>query len=216
MESKKALGSIKELIKKVEEDGGVLEGVNVEEKKKKEQKESKPVHEEEDIQEYHTGDTKCVKCDEEFPTSTQLQRHLDKYHRYLFSFTCEICKKGLTTKQGMNEHMLQHMNSDEEGTASYLCPNCGKSFKLKRSRNQHVKQQHEDYSPMNCQFGCGRVCYVKKNILAHEKACKKNPHRKVYKCPICGEEKWYSEGQLNYHKVTKHGVGKPPQPSTSR
>ena len=35
VESKKALGSIKELIKKVEEDGGVLEGVNVEEKKKK-------------------------------------------------------------------------------------------------------------------------------------------------------------------------------------
>ena len=30
VESKKALGSIKELIKKVEEDGGVLEGVNVE------------------------------------------------------------------------------------------------------------------------------------------------------------------------------------------
>ena len=116
----------------------------------------------------------------------------------------------------MNEHMLQHMNSDEEGTVSYLCPNCGKSFKLKRSRNQHVKQQHEDYPPMNCQFGCGRVCYVKKNILAHEKACKKNLHRKVYKCPICGEEKWYSEGQLNYHKVTKHGVGKPSQPSTSK
>ena len=196
VESKKALGSIKELIKKVEDDGGVLEGVNVEEKKKKEQKVSKLVHEEEDIQEYHTGDTKCVKCDKEFPTSTQLQRHLDRYHRYLFSFTCEICKKGLTTKQGMNEHMLQHMNSDEESTVSYLCPNCGKSFKLKRSRNQHVKQQHEDYSPMNCQFGCGRVCYVKKNIPAHEKACKKNPHRKVYKCPICGEEKWYSEGQL--------------------
>ena len=36
VQSKKALGSIKELINKVEEDGGVLEGVNVEEKRTKE------------------------------------------------------------------------------------------------------------------------------------------------------------------------------------
>ena len=68
---------------------------------------------------------------------------------------------------------------------------------------------------MNFQFGCGRVCYVKKNIVAHEKSCSKNPDRKVFKCPICGEEKWYSEGQLNYHKMSKHGIGKPSQPTAS-
>ena len=153
-----------------------------------------------------------VKNVKDFPTSTQLQRHLDKYHRYLFSFICPTCQKGLTTKQGLKKHMLTHKDTEEEGTVMYLCQNCGKQFKLKRSRNQHVKQQHEDYSPMNCQFGCGRVCYVKKNIIAHEKGCSKKPDRKVYKCPICDEEKWYSKGQLNYHKMSKHGVGKPSQP----
>ena len=101
-ESRKALGSIKEVINKLEEDGGVLEGVSVLEK----EKEKRPVHEEADIQEYKSGDTKCEKCDKEFPTSTQLQRHLDKYHRYLCSFICPTCQKGLTTKQGLKEHML--------------------------------------------------------------------------------------------------------------
>ena len=161
------------------------------------------------------GIKKCEKCDKDFPTSTQLQGHLDRYHRNLYSFTCLTCQKGLTTKQGLKEHMLTHKDTDEEGSEMFLCPTCGKQFKLKRSRNQHMKQQHEDYSPMHCQFGCSRVCYVKKNIIAHEKACSKNPDRKVYKCPICGEEKWYSEGQLNYYKMSRHGVGKPSQPIAS-
>ena len=98
LEGRKALGSIKEVINKLEEDGGVLEGVSVPEREK--EKEKNPVHEEADIQEYKSGDTKCEKCDKDFPTSTQLQRHLDKYHRYLFSFICPTCQKGLTTKQG--------------------------------------------------------------------------------------------------------------------
>ena len=179
------------------------------------EKGKKPVHEEADIQHYKSGDKKYEKYEKDFPNSTQLQRHLDRYHRYLYSFTCPTCQKGLTTKQGLKEHMLTHNDTDEEGSEMFLCPTCGKQLKLERSRNQHVKQQHEDYSPMNCQFGCGRVCYVKQNIIAHEKACSKNPDKKVYKCPICGEEKWYSEGQLNYHKMSKHGVGKPSQPIAS-
>ena len=186
LKGKKVLSSIKEVISKLEEDGGILEGVAV---PAKENPAQKPVHEEEDIQEYKSGHKTCVKCDREFLTSTQLQRHLDKYHRYLYSFTCATCQKELTTKQGLKEHMLTHQDKEREGNLMYLCPNCGKEFKLKRSRNQHVKQKHEDYGPMNCQFGCGRLCYVKKNIVAHEKACSKNPDMKVFKCPTCGEEK---------------------------
>ena len=65
--------------------------------------------------------------------------------------------------------MLTYKDKEGEGNAMHLCPNCGKDFKLKRSRNQYVKQQHDDYGPMICQFGCGRVCYVKKSIAAREK-----------------------------------------------
>ena len=46
LKGKKALGSIKEVMSKLEEDGEILEGVSVPEKEKQAQK---PVHEEENI-----------------------------------------------------------------------------------------------------------------------------------------------------------------------
>ena len=55
LEGRKALGSIKEVINKLEEDGGVLEGVSVPEKEKAKAKQ--PVHEEADIQEYNKKGT---------------------------------------------------------------------------------------------------------------------------------------------------------------
>ena len=42
---------------------------------------------------------------------------------------------------------------------------------------------------------------------AHEKGCKNNTNRKPKKCCICGEAKWCNDSQLNYHKLTKHGIG---------
>ena len=54
LESRKAIGSIKDVISKLEQDGGVLEGVSVVEKEMG----KKPVHEEADIQQYKSGDKK--------------------------------------------------------------------------------------------------------------------------------------------------------------
>ena len=57
--------------------------------KGKEKKEEMPVHSEKDIQEYEAGEKHCVKCDQDFPTTAQLQRHLDKFHMYKFPYRCE-------------------------------------------------------------------------------------------------------------------------------
>ena len=146
---------------------------------------------------------KCVKCDEDFDKSYLLQRHLDRYHRGLFAYNCPHCNKGLSTATGLKEHLLTHQDDAD----SHMCPNCGKRFKLKRTMNQHIKEQHDNYGPRYCQHKCGQVCYVQKNMIVHEKGCKNIPNRKPKKCSICWEAKWYNDSQLNYHKLTKHGVG---------
>ena len=128
---------------------------------------------------------------------------MDRYHRGLFEYHCPECNKGLSTASGLKEHLLTH----KDDATSHICPNCGKGFKLKRIMNQHIREQHDNYGPRYCQYKCGRVCYMQNNIVAHEKGCKNNPNRKPKNCMICGETKWYTDSQLNYHKLTKHGIG---------
>ena len=74
------LKDIKAIVDSMEE-GGFIEGRDVPDKPKEKER---PVHKEQEVQVYKLGDTKCVKCDEDFDKSYLLQMHLDRYHRGLF------------------------------------------------------------------------------------------------------------------------------------
>ena len=122
-----ALKDIKAIVESMEE-GGFIEGRDVHDKPKEKER---PVHKEQEVQVYKLGDTKCVKCDEDFDKSYLLQRHLDRYHRGLFEYNCPECNKGLSTASGLKEHLLTHKGD----ATSHICPNCGKGFTLKRIMN---------------------------------------------------------------------------------
>ena len=126
-----AMRDIKKIVESMEE-GGFIEGRNVPEKPKEKER---PVHKEQEVQVYKLGNTKCVKCDEDFDKSYLLQRHLDRYHMGLFAYNSLHCNKGLSTATGLKEHLLTHQDDAD----SHTCPNCGKGFKLKRTMNQHIK-----------------------------------------------------------------------------
>ena len=115
-----ALKDIKAIVESMEE-GGFIEGRDVHDKPKEKER---PVHKEQEVQFYKLGDTKCVKCDEDFDKSYLLQRHLDRYHRGLFEYHCPECNKGLSTASGLKEHLLTHKGD----ATSHICPNCGKGF----------------------------------------------------------------------------------------
>ena len=142
-----ALRVIKKIVESMVE-GKSIEGRNVLEKLIEKER---PVHKEQEVQVYMLGDTKCVKCDEDFDKSYLLQRHLDRYHRGLIAYNCPHCNKGLSTATGLKEHLLTHRDDAD----SHICPNCGKGFKLKRTMNQHIKEQHDNYGPRYCQYKCG-------------------------------------------------------------
>ena len=101
----KALAKVKKMVENVEAfdyDG--------EERRPKgrEKKGDRPVHSKKDVQEYEAGELHCIKCDKDFPTTAQLQRHLDMFHMYKFPYRCEECGRGLSTKGGYDTHMLSH------------------------------------------------------------------------------------------------------------
>ena len=97
----------------------IVEGRNVPEKPKEKER---PVHKEEEVQVYKLGDTRCVKCDENFDKSYLLQRHLDRHQRGLFAYICPQCNKGLSTATGLKEHLLTHQDDAD----SHICPTVGK------------------------------------------------------------------------------------------
>ena len=161
--------------------------------KGREKKKDRPVHMEKDIQEYEAGELHCIICDKDFSSSAQLQRHLDKCHMYKFPYRCEECGRGLSTKDGYE----MHINGHEEGEKKWKCQDCGKGFPVKKSMKQHMKEMHsnaqeakEGKNKFKCTY-CDEEIFVKKNRVVHEKRCSKNPDKKVYTCPICGEAKWY-------------------------
>ena len=177
--------------------------------KGREKKEERPVHSEKDIQEYEAGEKHCVKCDQDFPTTAQLQRHLDKFHMYQFPYRCEDCGRGLSTKAGYDSHIISH----EQGEKKFKCTECDTGFGVKRSLKQHMDEMHskdpdaeEGKKKYTCRY-CSKEFFVKKNIVSHEKRCPENPDRKALTCPICGEAKWYSIGSLNTHKKNIHNLG---------
>ena len=116
-----ALKDIKKIVQNMDE-GGFIEGRFNPEKQKLTER---PVHKEEQVQVYKMGDTKCVKCDEDFQKSYLLQRHLDRYYRNMFAYNCPKCNKDLSTGTGLKEHLLSHNDDGDE----HVCPTCGKGSK---------------------------------------------------------------------------------------
>ena len=176
--------------------------------KGRQEKTERPVHSEKDIQEYEAGELHYIKCDKDFPTTAQLQRHLDMFHMYKFPYRCEECGRGLSTKRGYDTHMLSH----EEGEKKFKCIEYGKGFSVKRSMKQHIAEMHskdpdaeEGKKKFTCSY-CGKEIYVKKNWIAMRKDALRIQTKK-FTCPACGESKWYSLGSLNTHKKVIHNLG---------
>ena len=102
-----ALKDIKKIFQNMDE-GDFIEGRTVPDKQTE-----RPVHKEQEVQVYKMGDTKCVKCDQDFQKCYLLQRHLDRYHRNMFAYNCPKCNKGLSIGTGQKEHLLSHKDDGD-------------------------------------------------------------------------------------------------------
>ena len=85
---------------------GEVEDTDEEDKAKRRREEI--VVKEKDIQEVSAGDVHCNKCEKDFPKTSLLMRHIDKYHKHVYMFNCRICNKGFLYIRGYEEHKQQH------------------------------------------------------------------------------------------------------------
>ena len=83
---------------------------------------------------------KYLGCSRVYSNDFNLKRHIESYHLCLKKFICEICHKGLSSKQNMREHHFIH-----QGVKPYLCaaPGCGSSFRQLSQLKLHKKFHKE-------------------------------------------------------------------------
>ena len=99
------LAKISQILKRKRGDGEV-EDTDEEDKAKR--RRELIVVKEKDIQEVNAGDVHCNKCEKDFPKTSLLLRHIDKYHKHVYMFNCRICNKGFLNIRGYEEHKQQH------------------------------------------------------------------------------------------------------------
>ena len=119
----------------------------------------------------------CVKfkckfqgCEKKYSNSFNLKRHIESFHQGIKKFYCQLCNKGLSSKQNFREHSFIHSN-----VKPYKCNYswCKEAFRqlsqLNLHQNMHIEVQ-KTISPSKSFFN-GDLDILTR-ILTTELCCK--------------------------------------------
>lgn len=104
----------------------------------------------------------CDTCGKGFTTKWTLIRHF-AVHSIEKSFNCLNCSKTFPSRERLCAHMKIH-NEDIE----FICEICGSCFHLKQRLSEHINQVHEIGRPFKCSI-CGKAFKMKNQLGAHVK-----------------------------------------------
>lgn len=97
------------------------------------------------IKEVRTFRFYCEKCNRDFSTKTNLNRHLQS-HEGNKPFQCTECKKSFTQKSTLKQHMYTHT-----GERPYVCEVCNRGFTQCKSLIFHMRR-HTGEKPFQCEY----------------------------------------------------------------
>ncbi|KAM7347583.1 uncharacterized protein ACRADG_007134 isoform 2-T3 [Cochliomyia hominivorax] len=132
----------------------------------------------------------CDKCDRDFSTKTNLNRHMQS-HGGNKPFSCLECKKSFTQKSTLKQHMYIHT-----GERPYVCEVCNRGFTQCKSLIFHMRR-HTGEKPFHCEYclitfrqkDALRIHIIKHHVVVEQSTdgtevftciiCQKNFHRKI-------------------------------------
>ena len=157
----------------------------------------------EKVQEVGKEDIYCEVCKQNQGTPIALRRHIDKFHKGEYLYSCSKCGKGFMNKKGITEHANVH--KDIHDRIKCEKEDCDQTFSSNGALKKHMKEKHSGtVQKFNCQH-CNKELGSKCNRDAHEKSCKDNPGRVELKCDVCGKGGFYLPKRVMEHKRDRHG-----------
>ena len=126
----------------------------------------------------------CPECDKKLANTPSLRKHYRGVHMQDTDLFCTICEMAFTKASSLKAHMRRHnpkakmyfcnhistVVADDGTPSQVVC-----DFQdVEASKVRQHRQVHED--GIKCQH-CGKPYSVKRNCVAHEKRCERNPNK---------------------------------------
>ena len=143
----------------------------------------------------------CAICGHLSKNIRALDAHI-RYRHYKPDFVCNICTRGMTTKEKLEQHLTWHETKEKVS-----CPTCGKSFRG-RDLDSHMRI-HTGAKPFPCPV-CGKT-FRRQSAQEHHVLI--HTGKKSYFCDICGKAFIQKAGLITHRK--KHLGPLPPLPKVS-
>ena len=144
----------------------------------------------------------CGECDKSFTSGGDLKRHIRRIHNPNLPFTCQLCKKVLSSREDYREHRKEAHGINivpDEFKPVHECQYCGKKFRYPSDIKRHLRT-HSNERAFQCEI-CGKAfkeeLYAKRHALSHDTSDVKNVKQKQIECPICN--KTFTKAGLNIH-----------------
>ena len=189
---------VRQLVKEEKGSGGGTGGVIGGDKRKKKGEDTADEAEiDKDVQNVKKGDVHCIRCNKDFPSTAQLKKHVQIYHKNVYSHICNLCDKGFHSMEGLREHQKVHKGS------LFKCEKCTKTFTMARAKKRHLRDIHGKKINLKCQH-CGHVSHTHCTLYLHLKSCPQNPNRVPLYCDLCPKGPWYTGSKLLAHKWKDH------------
>lgn len=137
------------------------------------------------------GETVCPQCQQEFPSTSHLRRHIKKIHEQDKKFKCGECTDSFMDRRGLADHMRYHTGDWFQCDKSCGDDECEKIYSSKKAMIRHQQREKDKRAGVSypCRFqNCGKKFTCKNDTQEHEKICKENPNRKTHKCHKCGKK----------------------------